>query len=112
MSAQTVPLSSTQQSIIVQLQVDNSPLTLGLTIHWSTMAGYWVLTIYDARGNLLIDSIPLVTGWWPAANLLSQFGYLKIGSAYILNLGVNNSDYPGDIDLGTGFILVWGDTAL
>lgn len=112
MSAQTVPLSSSQQSITAQLQVDGSPLILGLAIRWSEMAGYWVLAIYDARGNLLIDSIPLVTGWYPAANLLAQYGYLHIGSAYILNLGVGNSDYPGNTDLGTGFILVWGDTAL
>jgi len=111
MALQVVPLSSSSQTITAQLQVDGAPLTLVLTIKWSAMAGYWVLTVSGAQGNLLVDGVPLVTGWYPAANLLAQFGYLKIGSAYVLNLGIDNSDYPGNTDLGTGFILVWGDTA-
>ena len=111
MALQIVPLSSSQQSVTAQLQVDGASLTLTLSIHWSVMAGYWVMLVLDSQGNLLIDSIPLVTGWYPAANLLAQYGYLHIGSAYVLNLGVSDSDYPGISDLGTGFILVWGDTA-
>ena len=111
MALQVVSLSSSQQSVTAQLQVDGASLTLILNIRWSAMAGYWVLTIYDSQGSLLLDGIPLVTGWYPAANLLAQFGYLQIGSAYVLNLGVDNSDYPGQDDLGTGFILAWGDTA-
>lgn len=111
MALQVVPLSSSSQTITAQLQVDGNPLTLVLAINWSAMAGYWVMTIYDAQDNLLLDSIPLVTGWYPAANLLAQYGYLQIGSAYIINLGVDASDYPGNTDLGAGFILLWGDTA-
>ena len=111
MALQIVPLSPSQQSVTAQLQVDGASLTLTLSIHWSEMAGYWVMTILDSQGNLLLDSIPLVTGWYPAANLLAQYGYLHIGSAYVLNLGVTESDYPGNTDLGAGFILVWGDTA-
>jgi len=111
MSLQVVPLSSSSQTTTVQLQVDGNPLTLVLVVKWSAMAGYWVMTIYDAQDNLLLDSIPLVTGWYPAANLLAQYGYLQIGSAHIINLGVDASDYPGSTDLGVGFILLWGDTA-
>ena len=112
MALQTVSLSPSQQSVTAQLQVDGASLTLTLVIHWSAMAGYWVMSIFDSQGDLLLDSVPLITGWYPAANLLSQYGYLAIGSAYVLNLGVANSDYPGNTDLGSGFILVWGDTAL
>lgn len=112
MSDQIISLtSSPQQSFAVTLQVDGKPLTLNLAIRWSAMAGYWVMTISDAQNNLLLDSLPLVTGWYPAANILAQFGYLGIGSAYILNEGTSNSDYPGQSDLGTGFQLLWSDTA-
>lgn len=111
MSLQVVPLSSSSQTTTAQLQVDGAPLTLVLTVKWSAMAGYWVMTIYDAQDNLLLDSVPLITGWYPAANLLAQYAYLQIGSAYIINLGVATSDYPGNTDLGAGFILLWGDTA-
>lgn len=111
MSSQVVPLSSQPQQLFkVQLQVDGNPLTLILEINWSYMAGYWTITISDAGNNLLLDSIPLITGWYPAANILGQWQYLNIGSAYILNLGNSTSDYPGIDDLGTNWALLWGDT--
>lgn len=109
---QVVPLTAApNQSFAVNLTVDGNPLTLQLAISWNAMAGYWVMSISDSSGDLLVDSIPLVTGWYPGANLLAQYGYLKIGSAYILNNGTSGSDYPGQTDLGTGFSLLWGDTA-
>lgn len=109
--SQIIPLkSSPQQTFAVNLQVDGAPLTLNLAINWSEMAGYWVMSIFDAAGDLLLDSIPMVTGWYPAANILAQFAYLQIGSAYLLNLGTSTSDYPGNNDLGDNFALLWDDT--
>ena len=109
---QIIPLtSSPNQRFTVNLQVDGSALTLQLAISWSEMAGYWVMSIFDASGNLQVDSLPLVTGWYPAANLLAQFGYLKIGSAYILNEGSSIADYPTRNDLGSSWVLLWGNTA-
>lgn len=109
---QIVPLSSVpSQTLTVQLQIDGDAISLVLNIRWSEMAGYWVMTISDSQGNLLLDSAPMITGWYPAANILAQYGYLKIGSAYLLNLGSDDSDYPGRSDLGGAFVLLWGDTA-
>jgi hypothetical protein len=111
MSAQVIPLTaSPNQELTVQLSVDGAPLTLNLTFRWSSMAGYWVMSIFDANLNLLLDSIPLITGWYPAANLLAQYEYLAIGSAYIINDGNSTSDYPGVTDLGTAWSLLWDDT--
>jgi hypothetical protein len=109
--AQIIPLSpSPNQSLTVQLQVDGAPLTLNLAFRWNYMAGYWVMTIFDSSGDLILDSIPLITGWYPAANLLAQYEYLRIGSAFILNDGNSDSDYPGQTDLGSAFSLLWDDT--
>jgi len=109
---QIIPLTpSPNQSFAVQLQVDGAPLTLNLVLRWSEMAGYWVMTIFDSAQNLLLDSIPLITGWYPGANILAQYAYLAIGSAFILNEGNSLSDYPGRNDLGTSFALLWDDTA-
>ena len=111
--AQIIPLTpAPNQSFSVTLQVDGAPLTLNLALRWSEMAGYWVMTIFDSAMNLLLDSVPLITGWYPAANVLAQYGYLGIGSAYILNNGTSDSDYPGRDDLGTNFSLLWDDTPI
>jgi hypothetical protein len=111
MSTQIVPLTQApNQTFTVQLTVDGAPLTLNLTLSYSAMSGWWQLSIADAQNNPLVASVPLITGYYPAANLLAQYGYLEIGSAYMLNTGNDLDDYPGLNDL-TNFSLLWGDTA-
>jgi hypothetical protein len=83
---------------------------LNHTIRWSEMAGYWLLSVSDSTGKPLVDSIPLITGWYPGAHLLAQHQYLKIGSAYMLNTGNSKADYPGRQNLGSDFVMCWGDT--
>lgn len=111
MANQIVPLTSMpNQSLSVQLTVDGLPLTLNLTLNYSYMSGHWAMTVYSAQGALLLDSVPMLTGVYPAANMLAQHAYLAIGSAYLLNVGSSDADYPGANDLGSDFLLVWGDT--
>jgi hypothetical protein len=108
---QTIPLTTApNQSFSVQLSVNSSPLTLQITLGYSEMAGYWQMSISDVNGNLLVASVPLITGWYPAANILGQYEYLQIGSAYLLNTGNSNTDYPGPNNLDQ-FSLLWGDNS-
>ena len=109
MSSQIVPLSSAPNQVFFsQLTVNGQSLTLNFTLSYSEMSGYWQLGISDVNGNQLVASVPLVTGWYPAANVLAQYQYLDIGSAYLLNTGNAPTDYPGVNDLGQ-FSLLWGD---
>lgn len=112
MAQQTLPLTnSPNQSFTSTLQVDGSPLTLAFDFTYNEIALYWTMAVSDQSGVLLVEDIPLVTGNDPACNILKQFAYLKIGSAYVINSsGVTSPDYPNNLNLGTDFILVWGDT--
>ncbi len=108
---QIVPLTNApNQSLSVSLNVDNRVLPLQLRVRFSQMAGYWLLTIADASGNLLLDSIPLLASAYPSANILGQYAYLQIGSAYVVNASGIAQDYPDSTNLGTDFVLVWSDT--
>ena len=112
---QLVPLTpAPNQTITVALSVDNAPLTLTLVLHYNEVAIYWAMTIYDVNNNLLLDSIPLITGNDPACNILKQYSYLQIGSCFIINetglTGVGAPNYPNNSDLGTSFAMIWGDT--
>ncbi len=110
--AQIIPLSNApNQTLSVALNVDGAVLRLNLFITFSEMAQYWLMSVFDSRNNLILSSIPLITGSWPAANLLQQQGYLKIGSAFVINLGQVQDDYPTASELGSGFLLLWDDTA-
>jgi hypothetical protein len=112
MAFQIVPLTSVpNQRFTANLLVDGATLILQLTLRYNEVAGYWVMTISDQFGNLLLDSIPLVTGSFPGANLLKQYGYLLIGSCYIINVG-GATDFPDSSSLGTSFLMLWGDTCI
>lgn len=138
MSLQQIPLTtSPNQQLTASLTVDGSPLTLNLGINYNEMAGYWLMSITDVNQNLLVASVPMICGSYPAANLLKQQRYLGIGSAYVVNVsnlvpsqggdtgygeggygagpyggdsGEGGLDYPNNTNLGTDFQLWWGDT--
>ena len=109
MSDQLIPLSNSNgQSFSVSLTVNSTSLVLNLNLSYNAMAGYWDMSVSDVNGAALISSVPLITGWYPAANLLSQYQYLQIGSAYLLNTNESSDDYPGPDNLSQ-FTLLWGD---
>ncbi len=111
MANQVVTLSpQPNQLVTVQLEVDGAALSLNLSIYWYYMAGCWLMDIYSAQGAQLLSGVPMITGSYPAANLLGQYAYLAIGSAYLLNQSGGASDYPSSSNLGTTFVLLWGDT--
>ena len=112
MNYQTIQLTSNpNQSFLANLTVNGAALKLNLTIDFNEIAQYWEMQIADVNNVILISSVPLLTGTFPSANILGQFQYMQIGSAYILNVsnGGTSLDYPNGQDLGTDFILLWGD---
>lgn len=101
--------ASPGQTFKVSLNVNDALLNLGLALNYNAMAGYWMMTIFDSLGNLLLSNIPMLTGTWPAANLLQPYGYLQIGSCYLINVSGDTGDYAGPANLGTDYQLIWDD---
>ena len=109
--SQLVPLTSQpNQTINTVLSINGQNRALQLGFRFNEMAGYWIMVVSDSNTqSILIDSLPLVTGLFPAANLLGQYAYLGIGAATLVNAGNVAMDYPGSNNLGTDFVLIWGD---
>lgn len=103
-----LPLTtSPNQTFTSTIPIDGNKIKFNFFLRYNTEAGYWVLDISDSSNTSLLASVNLVCG----LNLLEQYSYLKIGSAYIVK--VDNSlvdDIPNEYNLGTDFVLVWGDT--
>lgn len=109
---QIVPVSSNpNQSFLANLTIDGAALRLNLSIRFNEISQYWTMSISDVNNNSILASVPLLTGSWPSANILGQYKYKMIGSAYLLNVtnGGSELDYPNGQNLGTDFILLWGD---
>jgi hypothetical protein len=111
MSVQLIPLTtSPNQTFQSTLAVDGKNITLEFNLKYNEIAEYWIVKITNSDNVVLLDSIPLVPGNYPADNILEQYGYLGIGSAFIVKSSNVAADYPSDTTLGTDFLLVWGDT--
>ena len=107
-----IPLTTDpNQNFIITIPVDNKNITLSLFIRFNSIGNYWVMQVKDKSGNILIDSLPLITGDYPAGDLLGQYQYLNIGSATLIKTGSSAQDNPNSTNLGSDFILVWGDSA-
>jgi hypothetical protein len=111
MSAQIIPLTpSPNQTITPSLFVDGTTLVLNLKIYFNEQMNFWVMDIADQNNNPLVSSVPLEPGVWPAANVLRPYTYLKIGSAFLMD--VSGSPYTPSSSslLGTQQVLLWDDT--
>jgi hypothetical protein len=105
---QIIPLTNDpNKTLQTTVEVNNTNITLKLVFHYNEMAKYWCMSIINSDNTLLIDSLPLVTGVYPSANLLGQYSYLGIGSAYLIKTTQSTLDYADDNTLGNTFQLVW-----
>jgi len=106
-----VPIASgSNQMETCTLPVDGKNVTLTFSFTWNAQGAYWYMSIADTNGNLLLDAIPVITGQYPAANILHQYQYLGIGSAYLVPASTGLPDNPTFTDLGSDFLLVWSDS--
>ena len=68
---------------------------------------FWTADVIDNETSTeLISGMPLV----PGINLLGQYEYLNIGSAYIMATEPTDLQQPDNYTLGGTWVLVWGDS--
>lgn len=101
MPAVVMPLIAGQnQSFSVTLPVDSGNIALTFQFTWNGQGEFWWMSITQA-GILLLDGIPVVAGNYPGANILRQYAYLQIGSAYLIANGGGLPENPTFTTLGT-----------
>lgn len=109
--ATLIPLVPSQnQSVTCTLPIDNKNVTLSFQFTYNAEGEYWFMSISDKDGNLLLSGVPLVTGDYPAANVLEQYSYLNIGSAVVVPASTSLVGVPGFDDWGSNYYLAWSDT--
>ena len=107
MAEQTIPVTNNPNQLFdFDLKVNNITLPVVFSFVYNRIAGYWYMTLTNRDTlEILLDSVPLLT----SDNLLEQYAYLNIGSAYIRNVGNVSFDSPDDTNLGIDFLLIWDD---
>lgn len=87
-----IPLTPQNQTFSVAL----AGVTYRMRLRWIDVMSAWALDLYDANGNLLVGSIPLVTG----ADLLEPYPYLGIGGSLTVVSDNDPTQVPNASQLG------------
>ncbi|KDA93341.1 phage baseplate plug family protein [Pantoea agglomerans] len=91
MQTSEIPLSPDNQQFTTTINgINYSILTL-----WRDEAG-WVIDLLNSSSIAIVTGIPLVTG----ANLLEQFGFLRLGFGLVVVCDDPAQGYPTRDDLG------------
>lgn len=103
-----IPVDNSQNNTFkCTVPVDGKAIKFKFRFSFNSEAGYWYMDIYKSDNTPLLSSIPLVCG----CNLLDQYTYMEIGSAYLVKTDKTfKDDIPNMYTLGTKFKLVWGNT--
>lgn len=90
MAIQEIPLTADNQ----QFSINIAGATWCVGINWRDL--YWIMDLQNDRGEPVISGIPLVTG----ADLLAQYGYMRLGFKLVVVCDDSTQDYPTKTDLG------------
>ena len=103
--------SSPNQVLAADLNINGSSISVLLSVGYNRISNFWAMDIATPFGIPIVSSVPLLTGSWPAANILMPFQYLNIGSAFILNVSGGRTDRPLSTNFGTSFFLLLGNNS-
>ncbi len=111
---QEIPITPTHNyELTVNVQLFETNRLMKIIQHYNKTAGYWVVTIVDpTTEEILIDSLPLVTGkiYTESLNIIRALGYLLIGNIYLQpRVSIPTSDFPNETNLETDFQFIWAD---
>lgn len=87
-----IPLSPEPQRFSISLV----GTTYQMAVHWCRPSNCWILDIATSDGEPLLSGVPLITG----ANLLSQFGYVGIPGALVVQTDHDADAVPTFDNLG------------
>jgi len=110
-SLQEVPVTNRpNQRFDCILEFDGKSVTYQFDFRFNEVGQIWMMTITDPiTGEYILDSVPVLGGIADSSDLLSQFGYLGLGSAFVVNISNIPKDSPNDKDFGRDFKLLWGN---
>lgn len=110
MSYHEIPLTTTpfDQKTFKLTLGDNRNIDILLKLRYYDLYELWVADVCDnTTGAELVVGMPLV----PGIDLLGQYAYLNIGSAYMVAVEPTTQEQPDNTTLGTTWVLLWGDSA-
>lgn len=106
-----IPLTnSPNQTLKVTMPVNGETIQFRFKLWFNYQANYWLLSAYDIRkGKEVFTNLPLLTSKGPFADIICQLDYMKIGICVMVPIAGPDGSMADENNLGTSYIMVWGD---
>lgn len=97
--------------VTVPLGDENKDVTVRL--NFNEEANYWLMSLSDSvTEQSIFVNLPLLSSRYYYCNMITQLDYMNIGSIYIIPIELSNNSAPDSFDLGTKYIMVWGENEM
>lgn len=106
-----IPLSpQPNQTLTCTIPINGDNVSFKFKFWYNEQAQYWLMSIFDSREEKeILSNIPLLFSYYKYFNILCQFGYMRIGMAFVYPKIEDLKSMPDDKNLGTNYLLIWGD---
>ena len=108
-----IPLTnSPNQTFNCIVPVNGENHNLRFTLWYNYKAKYWLMSIFEITENKeMFENLPLLVSKGRFENILCQLGYMDLGMAGVVPL-IDSLENPDNTNLGTAYILLWGDAVV
>lgn len=98
------------QTFQCRVPVNGQNKNFRFNLWYNEQAKYWLLTLIDVdKEEVIFSNLPLLCSGVYFHDILSQLGYKEIGMCFVVPTSKDNVGMPNDKNLGTSYIVVWGD---
>lgn len=106
-----VPLTTNpNQTFTCSIPINGINKNLKFNLWYNNAAEYWMMSIVDVSTDTeVVANVPLITSKYLYANVLYQLDYKKIGMCFMVPTIKDVKSQADDKNLGTGYVMLWGD---
>ena len=106
-----IPLTnSPNQRFTCTVPVNGENKNFRFELWYNYQAEYWLFSLYDiSTESYIFSNLPLLSSNYKFYDILYQLDYMKIGVCIMLPLIVDKKSAADDKNLGTSYVMIWGD---
>ena len=106
-----IPLTnSPNQKFTCTVPVNGENKNFKFELWYNYQAEYWLFSLYDiSTESYIFSNLPLLSSNYKFYDILYQLDYMKIGACIMLPLIVDKKSAADDKNLGTSYVMIWGD---
>ena len=106
-----IPLTnSPNQKFTCTVPVNGENKNFRFELWYNYQAEYWLYSLYDiSTESYIFSNLPLLSSNYKFYDILYQLDYMKIGVCIMLPLIVDKKSAADDKNLGTSYVMIWGD---